>query len=476
MREWHINSEIDYLYRIITASTSGSMCDNPISSRLFHLRVISLFNYINSDLYQLNKELDISVILEGVSINFDKYLKIENWNPGILFTEDTDLYSKFGVDIRKVNIQSDINQMTDYLPNGEKDYLVTQDLIDTFKNSLFQLCDRNKLGDREIRYALQIGFGMMIKLLKEIKGKVEHPKPHQYVKVWNEIFDNHEDIQCRKTYQDWKEDNESYKFEDLKQQQTFEIYRIIEARFFRFYDSITGSDVRNRKIIFTEDNLPFGTILAEDVPAECARFEKFIEWKGKDIVVLNYEKLGKYIYNNYSKFNYEELANIVEFDKTIEFIQEDMAIMKPELAKYLKNYENKRIEKLYDECKVILNTCQKYLAKDIRPTFLQEYLKKLLYDKEMKEQAIKQLSGGSRKTYICEIVAALKNVNVFRIDCDKHDLAKALHEILSDVLESTLSKNIERKYNANEGPVYYWTKKNIEELKAQPYNPFEGII
>ena len=94
----------------------------------------------------------------------------------------------------------------------------------------------------------------------------------------------------------------------------------------------------------------------------------------------------------------------------------------------------------------------------------------------MKDEARKKLSGGSRNTYMCEIVAALKNVNVFKIDCDKHDLAIALGEKISDVKVTTLTKNIERKYNSNDGLLYHWTKRIIDELKTQPYNPFEGLF
>ena len=190
---------------------------------------------------------------------------------------------------------------------------------------------------------------------------------------------------------------------------------------------------------------------------------------------MNYEKLGKYIYKNYSKLDLNDLRRIVEFDKTIDKINEDIADLKPNLAKYLKSYEDTIVNNLIKDCSSILNTCQQYLAKDIRTTFFQDYLEKLLFDKDMREQARKKLLGSSKYTYICEILAALKNAHIIRVDCDKYDIAKSLAEKITNVEEATLAKYFERNYNDNDGALNRWTKKIVEELKQEP-NIFKGII
>ena len=191
---------------------------------------------------------------------------------------------------------------------------------------------------------------------------------------------------------------------------------------------------------------------------------------------MNYEKLGQYIYKNYSKLKYSDIDAIVDFDNTIELVNEDIAEMMPRLKQHLKNYEENMVNELLKECSAILNTCQKYLDKGIRRNILHDYLKKLLFDKEMKDEARLKLLRSSRNTYICELVAALKNMDVFRIDCDKHDLAKSLHEKITIVKEENLAKYIERAYNAREGTIYNWTKKIIDDLKGQQDNPFEGLF
>ena len=476
MTEWHINDEIKYLHNVISGAMTGSVCSNPVFDRLFQLSVISLFHQVNDDLEKLDNDLDVSVILEGVSIDFDTYLNENYWNDNFLFKDESNYYkAAIGCDVAEISCRFQINQLTDYLPNGEDDYNITQDLIDTFKNSLNQLCDRNKLGSREVLYALYFGHVYMIKQLKEIKEKVEHPRPHQYIKVWEEIYENESDTTHRQPYVEWKEENEGFKASDLKRQHIYEIYLLLESGFFRFFNSITGADVKNRKLTITGDDLPIGCSISDSLSVECAKFEKFFEWKEDYIVSMNYEKLGKYIYKNYSKLNLNDLRRIVEFDKTIDKINEDMAVLKPNLSKYLKSYEDTIINQLLKDCSSILNTCQEYLAKDIRPTFLEDYLRKLLFDKDMREQARKKLLGSSRYTYICEILAALKNARVFKVDCDKNDLARSIGEKITTVQVASLAKYIERSYNDNDGALNRWTKTVIEDLKQEP-NIFEGII
>ena len=476
MKEWYINNEIRYLHDVISGAMSRNVCSNPVFDRLFQLGVLSLFHQINDDLEILNKDLDISVILEGVSIDFDTYLDEKYWNDNLLFKYESGFYKvAVGCDITEISCRHQINQLTDYLPNGVEEYTITQDLIDTFKNSLNQLCDRNKLGSREILFALYFGRVYMIKLLKEIKEKVEHPKPHQYIKVWEEIYEMRENTTSSQSYEDWKEENEGYKAGDLKRQHIHEIFKLLESRFFRYFNSITGADVKKRKLIITGDDLPVGCNISDSLPVECAKFEKFFEWKEDYIVSMNYEKLGQYIYKNYSKLDYSDLSRIVEFDKTVNKINEDMAGLKPNLVKYLKSYEDTIVNQLLKDCSSILNTCQTYLAKDTRTTFLQDYLRKLLFDKDMRDEARKKLSGSSRNTYICEIIAALKNARIFKVDCDKFDLARSLGEKITTVQIANLAKYIERSYNENDSALNRWTKKIVEDLKQKP-NIFEGIV
>lgn len=476
MKEWHINSDLEYLHRVIDSAMNGTVSVTPVFLRMFRLGVLSLIQSINIDLSQMDEDLDVSVMLEGTSIDFDRYLNMKFWERNFLLDDGVNLYKAVGIDVNKLTFQREINLLIDYFPTYCEDYHFTQDMIDTFKKSMHQLCDMDKLGNREVIFALHFGLSYMVTLLTRIKNKVEHPHPHQYIKVWEEIYEDSDTSGWGQSYDEWKEENENYKIDDLKRQHLYEIYKLLRTDFFRYYTSINGADVKKCRLRITEDDLPVGCTISDSLPIECAKFEKFFDWKDGYILRLNYEKMGQYIYKNYSKLELSDTRNIVAFDKTVEKINEDIAELKPNLKKHLKNYEENMVNELVKECSAILNTCQKYLDKSIRPTLLQEYLRKLLFDKDMKNEARNKLSGASRNTYMCEIVAALKNVNIFRVDCDKHDLARSLHEKITKVKEENISKYIERYYNDRKGTIYNWTKRIIDDLKEKTDNPFEGII
>ena len=311
--------------------------------------------------------------------------------------------------------------------------------------------------------------------MQEVRQKTIHPKVHLFTKLWTEIYEIFDNDECCKEYDEWKEENGNFDFDDLKSKQKQEVYTLLKTDFFRFCSTPTGAEVRKCILKINGDDLPVGADIPENMDVECAKFARFVQWKGEHILSLDYEKLGQYIYKNYHKFEELEFYNITDFDRKLDAIHDDMAKKKRNLAQYLKNYEEGQVNVLLGECCMILNTCQKHLNKDIRPAFLQDYLRKLLFDKDMRDEARKKLSGGSRNTYICEIVAALKNARIFKVDCDKNDLAKSLSEKITTVQVANLAKYIERSYNDNGGALNRWTKKIVEDLKQKP-NIFEGII
>ena len=122
MEEWHINDEISYLHKIITCAMTGSVAGSSLFRRLFGWSIISLFNQINTDLEKLKGDLEMSIKLEGVSIDFNTYLDMEYWNDNFLFQSEEKLYRDLGVDIKKISYSFQINTMIDYMPIDEEGY------------------------------------------------------------------------------------------------------------------------------------------------------------------------------------------------------------------------------------------------------------------------------------------------------------------------------------------------------------------
>lgn len=472
-----INEKIEYLYRIITSVKKGDIISMGMFDRMFALGIITVFNDINRLLEKEVAQLEYELNLTVVSIDFDAYLNKDRWTSNWLFSDHEKICRESGVSFSQGgNHTKEINQMTDYFPNGVEGYFFTPNTMESLKNAMHQLNDGEKLAERDVFYALNAGLDRMLSLLDEIKHKTLHPKAHLFSKLWSEIYDIFDNDECRKEYEEWKEENECFTFDELKSKQKQEIYKLLITDFFRFCSTPTGAEVKKCSLKIDEDDLPVGTPIPTNIDVDCAKLAKFIQWKGEHILSLDYEKLGQYIYKNYHKFEEDEFFHITDFDRMLDAIHDDMAAKKPGLSQYLKHYEENLIKNLLDDCVNILNTCQQYLAEGIRPTFLYEYMNKLLFDKEIRDDARKKLLGGSRNTYLCEIVAVLKNMRVFKVDCDKNDLANSLSKNITNIKKETLFKNIERKYNANDGALYHWTRKIIDDLKQKTDNPFEGLF
>lgn len=304
----------------------------------------------------------------------------------------------------------------------------------------------------------------MLTLLDEIRKKVESPKNHLFKKLWDDICEIYDNDEFDKDYNDWIEDNGEPSFEDLKSRQKLAIFKFLNKNFLRYCATPTGAEIKRRKLIINEDDLPYGTQIPEGFEIECAKFEKFIEWKEESILSINYEKLGKYIYKHYHQFDENEFFNITDFDRILDVIHEAMAKIKPNLSKFLKRYEENQIFELKKDCTKIINTCKPLLKKGIRETFLDEYVDKIMYDKEIKAEVRSKLGGQSKQKYICDIIAHLHNSFVFDVKYNAKDYAKALHKEITTVEQNTLERYIKNSINSREGALYSWTKANIESL------------
>ena len=461
---------IEQLHIMMTKVTSGGIVGYALYRRLYALSVLAYMSELNENLSNLCKKLDTSLDVNALIFQYDKYLNKDYWYKGWLLSNGINL----GADITV----SDINMITDYFPNGVKGYSFTSDMVGTLKTTIGQLYNEDRLDERSLKYALSKGLDTMLSLLVDIRKKAQTPPSYLFVKFWeDEIIGPVDKNDYIKTYKKWKDELEDVNFQNLKDRQTQILAKFLSSDFLKYRLTPTKGEINRCQLSIEDESLEYGYELPDNIREQCARFEFFIKWKDNNhyILGLNYEKIGKYIYEHYSD-SWDGIYSLIELDILLDAIHEDMASLKPQLKQYLKGYEEEQVNVLLNECSDILNTCKIHLAKEINDSFLYTYLKRLLFNKEMKDEARKKLSGQSRNTFVCEMVAVLKNAKIFKVECDKHDLAKSLSEKITRIKLETIEKNIERAYNSNEGTLYHWTMKNIEDLKKKASNPFAGII
>ena len=294
--------------------------------------------------------------------------------------------------------------------------------------------------------------------------------------LWNTILDDYGHDEALRDYSEWKEENEGYTFDELRAKQKQEIYRLLTSGFFRYYQRPTGAAVKNRRLTITEDDLEVGTRIPMSLPSECAKFEKFVEWRGEHLMILNYEKLEYYIRKNQSQMNRKDMENIAAFDMRLDKIQDDMVTLKPEEAKNQKDYEKNNVMVILKECAEILNTCQHLLKDGIRKSIMKEFLDKMLFDEKMKAEARRKLGKKTRAKFLCEIMAAISNCYIFKPGVVPADLAQEMRRKLTGVAVLSIKTYIVKAAGDRHSDLQQWTTESITELKDHPYNPISMIL
>ena len=227
-----INEEIEYLHRVIMGAMDNYPVRVGVFERLFSWSIIGLFNEINNNLEDLSHQLDKELNLEAISIRFDVFLNRDYWTKNWLFVDFNSLYEKEDEKMPIHNYTTAINKMTDYLPNGVKGYTVTPAVLESFKSSVHQLCDEDRITFSDLFYSLNLGLDKMLRLLDIVKKKVENPQNHLYKKLWDETLEIYDNDEFDKDYKDWLEDNGDPTFEELKARQKQEIFRFLNKNFF----------------------------------------------------------------------------------------------------------------------------------------------------------------------------------------------------------------------------------------------------
>lgn len=477
-----INSHIEALHDYLEYVAKTDSRRFKVFHRMSAVGIVSYINEIIVELTELNEKLDTDIDEEALSIKFDLFLSRSYWSRFRLFS----IYRNFQQKFDKKGLYDgndpleEINQLVYYLPDkNNKDVTFNEDQIANFRRSMSLFCDNGRLSEEVINYALDTSLNKMLSLLSEIKKKTESPSEAHYQKMWKNTVKNFTSEQFEKEYREWKDDYDDIKLPKLKEKQMQEVVSLLQSGFLQYRPNPSRGDINRRMIVVPDEVFAENEAIPETINADSTRLEYFAHWADKDcnILVLDYKNLGKYIFKNNSQLADEQCEAIVRFDKMLDLIHEDIAAEKIELKPYLKRYEENLIGSLINDCSAILNSCQCHLKKEIRTSYLREFLSKMLYDDDMKYEAREKLQKPkTRNKYLCQIIACLSFFNIFKIEVVKEDLAKSLSTKFDKPNYESILDYIEEVHRKRTGALFEWTKKNYEDLIAHPYNPFKGLF
>ena len=285
--------------------------------------------------------------------------------------------------------------------------------------------------------------------------------------------------QAEQDYQAWKVEHEGYGYQRLEDLRSLEIVRLLSSGMLTSAPAPTGREVKERSVIVEAEALEVGTPVPEDFDVLCAKLSPFVYWVGqkKEIMLIDYERMDKFQLRHQEDITQDARYAYYYFDTIVNLIQEDMAVLKPQLAKHLKNYEENLQERSTKECIDVLKVCQPLMKTSIRTDLLGDVVRRLMDDRRIGEEAQTKLcSIKTRNKYLCEMVAALDYFGIFKPEVVRRDLAKALSQKMVSVSICSADDYIKKFQSAKSGALFDWVKENLEDMKTHAYNPFEGLI
>ncbi len=438
---------------------------NTISRRMLVMGLITQMQQIIERLAEIDEQMDSYIIDEDALLSIEAVEKLNSMRNLL----DEKLYED------DVCQEGEINRLPDYFPVGDKDYSFTLDKAEIMKTGLRYLMSDANIAPRDIVYSLNFCRKKIASLLISIDRKKHSIENYQYEDFWNSFAERDDDLILENVINDyelWKEENDFKDYQVLKDKRTQEIYKLLNSGVFSYDKKPVKRDVNNRIIKISEDSLEDGTEIADNIHVESAKLSAYVSMKD-DIICLDYQKLGKYVYRNYKSFSDEESDSLIYFDYMLLQIHNDMAECKPKLKKYLRFYENEENENALNDAYKFINSCKKSISDKTPNDFLEIYLKEAFYgDCKIEVQA--QLKNQSRYTIICKMLGMLKTtLKVFKPETTSNDLAAELSYVIDKPKQESLKRYIDQGASDHVSKLSHWTTQFVmNELGSEEEKAF----
>lgn len=446
--------KIEYIFLLIDFVSSNMKDFNPVTRRMYAMGLINEMYQIESQLSVINERLETSLSIEDACLDLTLWEDEKYDRKNLL---DEKMY------IEDASKDADINRLTDLFPQDNEDYSFTTENAERFKTGMRYLCSDANLSPRNMVFALNKGFMSIISLLCSIKQKKTSIKDFQWEDFWYEFLFRDDDLWTERAiydYEQWKEEHDWHDIQALKDKRTQEILKLLKSGVFKKDIVPVRRDIENSVITISEDALEDGTDVPDNIKIECARFSKYVMMK-KDILCLDYMKLGKYVYKHYADIEDDVWDNLIYFDNMLLHIHDDMAECNPELKVYLKFYEDDVLESVLDNGLEVINSCRELLRTEVEPDFLANYLRAAFYG-EPKMEVQSSLKGQSKYTIICNMLGMLKTtLKVFKLETTSAELAKALSSVVKKPSEDSLKRYVDKGASIKQSKLSKWTTQYV---------------
>ena len=162
----------------------------------------------------------------------------------------------------------------------------------------------------------------LVDLLKEAKKKTMNAPKGLFSNFYSQQSEQNSEPVAT-AYEEWKMNVGCLTFERLKEKQTLTVADFLKNGILRCAPPPTQREICLVKLDLVKEYLPCDYQLPENFMSLCAIFRRFISWQG-DMLRLNYEVYGKYMFLYSHQLNDDEILELYRFDRTLMMIHEDM--------------------------------------------------------------------------------------------------------------------------------------------------------
>lgn len=326
----------------------------------FSLSLASIITHFNTEIKSYLDDLDKGECKEVFGVDFKRMTKKEYWQKSGGLKRD--MIAMKGKTLKDFGI--------DYKYNGEE------------YNSL-----------SEIFQKVEEGINEMIMHLKEAKKKTMNAPIALFGNFYHKL-ESHQDFEPVITsYQEWKMREGKLTFERLKEMQTKVVADFLMKEILRYLPVPTKRELSQVKLDLVNDYLPYDYELPPSFKEQCALFRRIISWE-EDILKIDYDIYGKYLFRYYYQLTPEERQALFVFDKTLQLIHQDM--MKVKYGE-TRNYKHETINKMQDQDDLIEQLKPMFfgsedevrdfldIVQDMKPKHITDIVNKLVLEKKLSE-------------------------------------------------------------------------------------------
>lgn len=179
---------------------------------------------------------------------------------------------------------------------------------------------------------LEDSYAEVARLLSEIHRKMMMMTRKMYGQFYQHLKSQYDAEHVVMEYDEWMMKEGDDTFETLKGKQTLEVAKPLRKGLLGFQRTPIQNEIDkvdiNKIIYWMPCDYDRKYLMSDDFRIQCAKFRKFNSWEG-DILKLDYEALGKHLFQYYYKMTDEDRQAFFDLDVMVELINKDIAKVMP---------------------------------------------------------------------------------------------------------------------------------------------------